>query len=241
MAGLGVQRHPSPAAGPGAAPCPVLVAVLGPKGSSSALPLAGAFVPTVPQKGLTQTIVGRKQKPPKPLHPSWQEVVCVWAGATALNSAPRLPRPAAASVGFGRGLGFLLRKSPAAGLSWPVSGSRHSGCLCAQVRGQSRCWAARAAPAAPSAPAPRALRLSRGAALLGCRGAERGPHRTLLPLGGAGAAPGVCLNFLQPLLTVLFLPVRDPAAQALGWMRVLGLHPFPKHWARRWSSSLPGL
>lgn len=112
------------------------------------------------------------KKPPKPLHPSWQEVVCLWAGATALNSALRLPRPAAASVGFGRGLGFLLRKSPAAGLSWPVSGSRHSGCLCAQVRGHSRCWAARAAPAAPSAPAPRAPRLSRGAALLGCRGAE---------------------------------------------------------------------
>lgn len=84
-------------------------------------------------------------------------------------------------------------------------------------------------------------RAPRPAAVPGCRGAERGPHRTLLPLGGAGAAPGVCLNFLQPLLTVLFLPVRDPAAQALGWMRVLGVHPFPKHWARRWSSSLPGL
>lgn len=52
-----------------------------------------------PQEGLTQSLVGRKHKPPEPRHPRWQEVVCAWAGAEPLGSLCRFPHgTAGASV-----------------------------------------------------------------------------------------------------------------------------------------------
>lgn len=55
--------------------------------SPGAVHLAEALL-SVPWKGLTHSAMGRKQKPPKPLHPNRQEVVCIGIGAPALCCAP---------------------------------------------------------------------------------------------------------------------------------------------------------
>lgn len=62
---FGGAASPQPRCWPWGCPVPWAGGSAWPRGSCSARPLAEAFVPTVLQKGLTQTIVGRKQKNPQ--------------------------------------------------------------------------------------------------------------------------------------------------------------------------------
>lgn len=165
---FGGAASPQPRCWPGGCPVPRAGGSAWPRGSCSAQPLAEAFVPTVLQKGLTQTIVGRKQKTPK---------------ATASELA-------GGGLPLGRSNCSELRSAPSpagSSLCWLWQGP---GISVAQIPGGRAQLAGVGFPAQwlPLCPGARAQQVLGGQGSAGCAIGTRAPHPAAVP---GRRAPGV--------------------------------------------------